>query len=104
MMSCQYCKGRCRKAGRQKNAAQRLYCAMCKKHQQVRYQKQAYQPRINGEICKLLREGVGIREIGRILRIAAGMVLRRIRKVAREMVKPFLSEQGHSYEMDETKR
>lgn len=100
-MNCQYCKGKCRKAGRQKNGVQRLYCAICKKHQQTNYQKQAYMPGINREICNLLREGVGIRGIGRILKIAVGTVLRRIKAIASRIDKPVVAEQDKSYEVDE---
>lgn len=100
-MNCQYCKGKCRKAGRQRNGVQRLYCAICKKYQQTNYQKQAYMPGINGKISNLLREGVGIRGIGRILKIAVGTVLRRIKVLAKRINKPEHVEEGQGYEVYE---
>lgn len=100
-MDCRYCKGTCQKAGKQENGAQRLYCGVCGKYQQVSYKRQAYETEINDRIKSLLCEGVGIRGISRVLRIAVSTVLRRIRKIARQIDKPVLIDQSRTYEVDE---
>ena len=99
-MDCQYCKGKCQKAGKQRNGAQKLYCKQCRKYQQAKYRKQAYGAEINRWIGDLLCEGVGVRGISRILQIATSTVMRRINKIARGIGKPALAK-GQHYEVDE---
>jgi transposase-like protein len=100
-MTCQYCNGNCRKAGKQTNGAQKLYCKACKKNQQSSYHKKAYGTGINVLIPKLLYESVGIRGIGRILHIAASTVIRRIKKFAAALIKPASTMDRPCLEVDE---
>jgi len=100
-MTCQYCSGNCRKAGKQANGSQKLYCKACKKYQQSSYHKKAYGAGINTLIRKLLCESVGIRGIGRILHIATGTVIRRIKKIAAAIVKPASILDRPCFEVDE---
>jgi insertion element IS1 protein InsB len=101
MMSCQYCNENCRKAGRQRNGAQKLYCKACQKYQQATYHKRAYKAGINTQIRILLCESVGIRGISRILNIAIGTVLRRIKLIAANITRPLIAEARPCLEVDE---
>jgi len=100
-MSCNYCKGNCQKAGKQKNGTLRLFCTSCKKYQQAVYRKVACQTGINQQIKDLLCEGVGIRGISRVLRIAIGTVLRRIKALAAGAARPAIVGAHLSPEVDE---
>jgi insertion element IS1 protein InsB len=48
-----------------------------------------------------VREGCGIRSIGRILKISCTTVINRIKSVAKSTVRPFPILQGKEYEVDE---
>ena len=69
-MDCKYCTRNCRRSGKRKNGIQRDYCGLCGKYQQAIYRNKAYEGRINHLISDLVCEGVGIRGIGRVLKIA----------------------------------
>ena len=98
---CQYCQGKCRRAGKQRNGAQKFYCGVCKKYQQADYKRRSYNPETNNWMGKLVRESVGIRGIGRLLRIGTGTVLRRIRQTAGKISRPVISKDQNSFEVDE---
>jgi insertion element IS1 protein InsB len=100
-MECQFCKGNCQKAGRQKNGAQKLYCKGCNKYQQPVYQNKACQGTVNPMISHLVCEGVGIRGIARVLQIGINTVLRRILAIADGIAKPIISKDQPSFEVDE---
>jgi len=87
-MQCQYCEGTCQKAGRQKNGAQKHFCKACKRYQQSVYRNQAWKVGTDRMIVTLLCEGVGVRSMARILKIAVNTVLRRIGRIADGIVKP----------------
>jgi insertion element IS1 protein InsB len=100
-MQCQYCSNNCQKAGRQKNGAQKLYCVACRKYQQKIYRNKAYEGRTNRMISALVCEGVGIRGIGRILKMATNTVLGRIKTIATGIEKPFIPPDQPGFEVDE---
>jgi len=100
-MSCNYCKGNCQKAGKQRNGTPRLYCAVCKKYQQAVYRKVAYQPEITKMVGNLLCEGVGVRGISRVLGIAVGTVISRIKSLGQKVCKPSGFSSGRAFEADE---
>lgn len=100
-MECKFCKGNCQKAGKQKNGSQKYYCKTCKKYQQKSYSYQAYIPGVNSMISELLCESVGIRGIGRILKIAVNTVLHKIKAIAASISKPEVSKKPVAVEMDE---
>lgn len=100
-MHCQNCKGICQKAVRQRNGAQKLYCVKCKKYQQEGYKNTAYESGIDTLITSLVCEEVGIRGIARVVRIAAGTVLSRIRKIASTVLRLSVAEEGATFEVDE---
>ena len=100
-MQCQYCSTNCQKTGRQKNGAQKLYCVACRKYQQTIYRNKAYEGRTDWMISDLVCEGVGVRGISRILRIAAGTVIRRIERIAAQIPKPSIPRDQPAFEVDE---
>ncbi|MBX2966466.1 MAG: IS1 family transposase [Cyclobacteriaceae bacterium] len=100
-MECKYCKGRCIKAGFQKNGVQKFYCKACKKYQQAVYTSEAYHPQSNYRIAALLREGIGLRSMARVLRISLKTIIQRIRQIAGTIRKPFHYRKRGVYEMDE---
>jgi len=79
-MTCQYCKGNCRKAGKQRNGAQKRYCKGCKKYQQTSYKKKAYEVGINIQVKALVRVSIGIKDINCILHIAVTTMIRHVAK------------------------
>jgi insertion element IS1 protein InsB len=100
-MECQICKGGCQKAGRQKNGAQKHYCKGCKKYQQEVYQYKAYRWSTDDAICQLICEGVSVRGAARVLNIAVGTVLSRIRLIGKRIRKPAIVLDQREFEVDE---
>src|SRR5260221_3536315 len=100
-MECKYWSKKCRRAGRQKNGTQRYYCKTCKKYQQKAYLYQAYHSTVNTTIKLLVCESVGIRGIGRVLKIAAGTVLNRIKVIAAGILKPPIPQHQTAFEVGE---
>ena len=100
-MQCQFCKGKCQKAGKQKNGAQKLYCNGCKKYQQSAYRYRACHSPVSPMISKLVCESVSIRGIARVLQIGINTVLRRIISIAKDIVKPPIPQDQPAFEVDE---
>ena len=100
-MECQFCKGNCQKAWKQKNGAQKLYCKRCHKYQQPVYKYKACQGEVSTMISHLVCESVGIRGIARFLQIGINTVLRRILSIADGIAKPVISRNQPSFEVDE---
>ena len=100
-MYCQKCKGICQKAGRQRNGLQKLYCAGCKKYQQAVYRNRAYEGGIDPLIRLLVCEGVGVRGVARVVKIAIGTVASRIRTLANGTERPVKTEVQATFEVDE---
>jgi insertion element IS1 protein InsB len=96
---CHYCKGPTIKFGKAGNI-QRYRCKTCRKTQLHGYKKQAYQASTNSFIVTLLKEGLGIRSIARVLKIAVGTVIKRIKLIAAGVKLPVIST-GRVYEVDE---
>jgi insertion element IS1 protein InsB len=100
-MPCQYCKGKCQKAGRQRNGAQKLYCKGCRKYQQEAYRYRACQGHVGAMVGQLVTESVGIRGIARILEIGTGTVMRHIIRRANGITKPKVLPGQPWFEVDE---
>lgn len=99
-MECKYCGSQCSKAGKQLNDLQRYCCKSCKKYQQQTYFYSECKAGINKMIIKLLCNSVGVRGIGRVLKISATTVLRRIRQNADKIVRPAMPLKRESFEID----
>lgn len=100
-MECRYCQERCVKAGKQRSGVQKFYCKTCKRYQQASYTSEAYHLHSNDRIVALMREGMGVRSIARVLRISLKTIICRILKTADRIHKPFHVLQNGVYELDE---
>lgn len=100
VMKCNYCRNSCIKAGKQRNGTQKWYCKQCLKYQQEYYSNKAYKENINSQIIALLKEGCGIRSIGRLLKISATTVIRRIKGISKAIKSPIIK-MYKEYEVDE---
>tara|TARA_R100000697_G_scaffold122933_2_gene153773 strand:+ start:162 stop:818 length:657 start_codon:yes stop_codon:yes gene_type:complete len=100
-MDCKYCSEPCNKCGKQRNGKQKYYCKLCLKYQQATYNNQAYRLNINDQIMSMVKEGVGIRGIGRLLSISKNTVITRIKSLAIDIEKPGIVSKGNIYEVDE---
>lgn len=100
-MKCNKCKGFVVKNGKQLNGKQRYYCKNCKTSFQRNYTYMAYNKHINNSIYNFLRESVGINSTSRLLVISKTTVLKRIRKMASQVIKPIIDEKNLYYELDE---
>ncbi|MFH1321331.1 MAG: IS1 family transposase [Bacteroidota bacterium] len=99
-MECIYCKSECIKYGKQKSGEQRYQCKLCKRTQQEKYRYNAYKPLVNEFIRDHVKEGSGIRSIGRLLKISPITVMRRILSLSISIQRPMLS-LYKNYEVDE---
>lgn len=88
------------KNGFTKNKKQQFFCKQCLKRCISFYSNKAYEKSINNNLIQLIKEGVGIRSIARLLGISANTVLRRIHKIAKKVELPTLAI-GKIYEVDE---
>jgi insertion element IS1 protein InsB len=100
-MDCRYCNGPCIKAGHRKNGVQKFRWRSCRKYQQNVYVSNAYKPGINHQIAQLLREGLSIRGIGRVLKLALSTVIERIKMIANKIQRPLIATARDHYEVDE---
>jgi IS1 family transposase len=64
------------------------------------YSYNAYRKETDFQIVQLIKEGLGIRSIARVLKISTTTLLKRIRDIAENIRAPILSF-GKSYELDE---
>ena len=78
-MTCKFCDHPCQKAGKQKNGAQKFYCTLCRKYQQMAYRNRAWCKDTKPMISKLVCESVSVRGIARILRISINTVQKEIK-------------------------
>lgn len=88
------------KHGKSKSGIQRNYCKVCKKTWPSYYKYLAYKPNTNKKISSLIKEGVGIRSISRLLKISKNTVLKRIVSIAKKIKKPAIAFNS-VYEVDE---
>lgn len=100
-MECKYCKENCIKAGFQKSGIQKFYCKACKKYQQAIYTSEAYHVQSNNRIIMLLREGMGLRGMTRVLSISLKTIIARIKQLANALKKPIQLVRSRIYEIDE---
>jgi insertion element IS1 protein InsB len=101
LMECNYCNGACKKAGRQRNDAQKYRCKVCGKYQQATYKNKAYQLDTDAQIVAHVKEGCGIWNIVRLLGIAKGTVISRIQRISKGIKPLEFTLEGCNYEVDE---
>lgn len=100
-MKCRYCKSEnVVKNGFQSNGCRKYCCKDCLRYFQESY---IYQSSIveDKQIITLTKESCGIRSIGRILNISPSTVIRRIKKIASKLERPYPILKGKIYEVDE---
>jgi IS1 family transposase len=85
----------------QASGIQKFFCKRCKKYQQARYKRRGWLAKVNNQISRLLVEGMGIRSIPRILRIALSTVIRKIKLMGAGLKQPARNNIGGIYEIDE---
>jgi len=95
------CKTLAVKNGRQPNGKQRYHCKRCKVSFQRAYSYKAYRKDVDKNIYNLLIESVGVRAIGRLLKISKTTVISRIKSMASKINKPIFDEKHQYYELDE---
>lgn len=100
-MECKKCNQKCQKWGKQKNGAQRYYCKYCRKCLQETYQKCAYVIDLKKWIVKLVKNSVGIRGISKVLQVSTNTVMKYIKIIASEVLKPPIPLKRKSFEIDE---
>ncbi len=98
---CAYCNSKqIVKNGTTKNKKQQFYCKCCKKRFIDYYSNKAYIKNVNNRIIILIKEGLGIRSIARVLQISTTTVIKRILSIANKIQPPMLSF-NKTYEVDE---
>lgn len=101
--SCSRCVGndfKMIKFGRTQSGKQRFQCTHCKYTYVSEYSYQAYRKSINSKIVVLIKEGMGIRSIARVLKISPTTLLKRIISISKSVKPPYITH-GNSYEVDE---
>ncbi len=88
------------KNGKTSIGKQRYKCKHCGCTFLKKYSYNAYLFSVNNEIVNLLKEGVGIHGISRLLNISTNTVLSRLIKLSKQVQKPLITF-GKTYEMDE---
>jgi insertion element IS1 protein InsB len=88
------------KNGNTKTKKQQYICKNCKKRFIEFYSYKAYHKNINSKIIQLTKEGLGIRSTARVLNISTTTLLRRIIKIADDIIQPKIC-YYQSYELDE---
>jgi insertion element IS1 protein InsB len=96
---CRYCNENCIRHGRFLGK-QRYKCSGCKRTFIKAYTYNACKHGTSKWVKNLVKEGSGIRSIGRLLKISVTTVLKRILSIAKSIRKP-LQALGKSYEVDE---
>jgi insertion element IS1 protein InsB len=100
-MTCKFCDHACQKAGRQKSGAQKLYCTLCRKYQQIAYRNRACCKDTKPMISKLVCESVSVRGIARILSISINTVQTGIKWRGKSIAKPPIRLHQANIEVDE---
>ncbi len=77
---CQYCGSACKKAGKQKNGNQKLYCKSCAKYQLESYSNKGCIKNTKEWILKIYVKNVGIRDVADLLCISVNTVMKEIKK------------------------
>ncbi len=99
-MECRTCSGKLIRHGFSSAGKVRYKCKYCNKTQQEFYSYMAYCTDTNQHIKQLIKEGVGIRSISRILKFSTTTLLKRIVSIANAIQRPIISK-GKEYEVDE---
>ncbi len=97
---CPYCSSACILFGKSATGNQRYRCKNCKRTHSKEYSYNACRHYTGTRVVQLTLEGLGVRSIGRVLRISCATVLRKLISKAGKVKKPLLLP-GQEYELDE---
>ena len=97
---CIYCTGKLVRNGFSETRKQRYKCKDCNKTIVENYTYNACFSNVNKQIILLLKEGLGIRSIARVLQISTTTLLKRIIAIANNLKLPAVTPQSN-YEIDE---
>ena len=101
MQKCRHCNSEAIiKYGKTKNGTQIFFCKECRRRSQEKYSYNSYLV-ANLELIKLVKEGLGIRSISRILKISSSTVIKRIKRIARSIKRKTEFTSSKEYEIDE---
>ena len=101
-MKCLYCQGLTTRKGKH-NTIQKYQCKICLKYFRAGYRNKHYKYEDEKGIASLCKEGMGISSISRYLKIPKTTVMRKIESYAAKIVKPKITEDAQSYDIDEMK-
>ena len=99
-MRCQYCDNQCIKKG-SRNKKQRYKCKTCAKYQIKEYAYKLYNSLDDINIIALNSESTSISSMSRLLGYSRQTIIRRIKTLAKKVVRPVLYERNQVYEVDE---
>jgi insertion element IS1 protein InsB len=100
-IKCKQCNQDALKNGKSKKGIQRYWCKECKRFWQGSYFYRACRENIDQSIIALKKESCGVRSIARILKLSMVTVIKRIRRIAQSISRPFAILKGKEYEVDE---
>lgn len=99
-MECIYCKAKSIKKGIRNNV-QQYQCKRCKKYFRKYYRVKRLTDTEKRMLVTLLKVGVGVRGISRVLGISPTAVLKQLLSLSREVIKPVFPTRNQVYEADE---
>ena len=100
-MKCKHCnQGVCIKHGI-RNGKQRYRCKLCKRTSLLIYHYTGAEPESSDRIICGIKNGLGLRNLSRVLRIATSTIIRRIKNIGSRIVKPRIFCDNQNFEMDE---
>ncbi len=98
---CPYCSSKnLIKNGKTKTGKQKLYCKSCSKYLLNFYTNKAYDPHLSHNLCALIKEVCGVRNIARLLKISTNTFYRRLSAISENISLPMLLS-NRIYEVDE---
>lgn len=78
------------KNGKTKTGKQKFYCKSCNKHLIDFYTYKAYDSNLSHNLCALLKEGCGVRNIARLLKISTNTFYRKLSAISQNISLPML--------------
>lgn len=100
-LSCSYCGNFVIKNGKTKGNKQRYLCKHCNITRVAKVTRIDFGLRFDRQIIKLIKEGCGIRSIGRLLEISPTTVIRKTIGISDRIKVPLNLLKGRSYQVDE---
>lgn len=100
-MKCKHCNSLSIVKNGVRDGKQRFRCCECKKHFISKYHYLGAEPESTNKVVKCIKNGMGIRNISRVLGISTTTVISKIRRIGASIKKPTDFEHNSKFEMDE---